>query len=248
MPYASPRAAIALFLGLFLAALTRAVIAEDTTPPDTLQVTVGAALTALDSARQDDNWLFTLSMVENGESRLIQHDPRKKAHLQRTLLAVDGAAPNPEQQQEFRQQEKKRIDERDPEASYSRLVDLDTLEIIEKSGTTSHMTFAPRLHGMENVQSDLEGRLLLNNSTGQIDKIEIYNTAAFSPVFSVKVKTFRLEFQFHEVQGARLLETMRSHTRGKAGFLKSFESLVTISFTDFQRISPAPALSQALPE
>lgn len=248
MGAAQPWKLTALCLTLLLASVANAASRPENSQLLELRSTVALALAALDNAQQDENWLFTLTLVENDESRIIQHDPRKPPYLQRTLLEVDGAAPDADHLKKFREQEEKRIDERDPEASYTYLVDLDTLESVKKAGELMTVTFSPRLKDMEKVESELEGSLLLNTTTGQIDQIDVYNTATFSPVFSVKIKEFRLTFQFRDEQGTRLLEAMRSHTRGKAGFLKSFDSLVTISFQGFQRIEHAPALLQVQPE
>jgi hypothetical protein len=81
----------------------------------------------------------------------------------------------------------------------------------------------------------MQGTLLLNTLTQQIEQIEIYNTEKLSPAFSVTVDTFRLALAFQQEQGEILLHKLESHAVGKAGFLKSFNSLVAVAFSDYRR-------------
>jgi len=195
---------------------------------------VDAALARLDGARQDENWFFTMHLTENDERRVITHDPSADPYIQRELVSVDGETPDEDALEEFREQEKERVDERDPEASYSYLVDTATLEQLGVDGDTVEYAFDPRIKAMEDSLDKMSGKLRFDTASGDITSIEVFNTEELSPAFSVTVNSYRLTFRFHEEQGARLLQRMESHAVGKAGFVKGFDSLVVVDFSDYR--------------
>ena len=91
---------------------------------------------------------------------------------------------------------------------------------------------------MEDSRENLRGTLLLNTGTGQIEKLEIHNTEELSPAFSVTVDTYRLALSFQPEQGENLLQKLESRAVGKAGFIKSFDSQVEVTFSDYRRARP----------
>lgn len=206
------------------------------TQPDNISL-IEAALQRLDAADQDDTWFFTLQLTENQETRVISHDPLRAPYEQRTLLRVDGQPPDADRLKEFRKEEEKRVDDRDPDAGYRRLVILDTLELSKNEGDYVHYTFSPRIKPLEKAGDKLRGTLTLDTSTGQIRDIEVFTAEPFSPAFSVTLDNYRLQFIFREEQGARLLQRMESTAAGKAGFIKAFESVVVVDFSDYRPAS-----------
>lgn len=202
---------------------------------------VAAALRVLDDARQDDAWHFTMTLVHNGEQRTVSHDPELPAAAQRTLLAVDGAPPDRDELEAFRDAEAQRIADRDPEASYTHLVDLDTLRATTTAGDIVEYAFSPRVQALQEHRDSLRGALALNTATGAVEKIELTSTAPFSPAFSVTLDSYRLTFEFRQEQGARLLDRMESVALGRAGFVKSFEERVAVAFSHYR---PAAAVTE----
>jgi len=196
---------------------------------------VVAALEQLDAAQQDENWHFAMRVSEDGEERVIRHDPLEEPYQQRTLVSVDGEPPEEDDLDEFREQEEKRVDERDPQASYSFLVDPESLARgVDENGRAQY-TFSPRIRAMDDARDKLRGSLLLDTASGQIDRITVFNVESLSPAFSVTLEQYRLIFLFRDVQGARLLERMESHATGRAGFLKRFDSRVVVDFSDYRK-------------
>jgi hypothetical protein len=195
------------------------------------------ALRSVDAAQQDSHWHFTMTMVEEGERRIIRHDPLQKPLEQRTLLSVDGMSPDKKQLKAFRKQEEQRIEDRDPEANFSYLVDLKTLKHTAQTDNHAEISFSPRVKRMEDFRDELAGKLVLNTQTEQIEKIEIYNTEKFSPAFSVTLESYLLTFHFRDEQGARLLDNLLSSAVGKVGFLKKFDTETSISFSDYRPVS-----------
>lgn len=203
--------------------------------PATYPAVVGA-LRALDATRLDEDWAFTMDLVENGVLHVIESDPAREPYERRRLVSVDGVAPDESRLAKFRKAERSRIDEIDPDTEgYEYLVDLSTLQEVGAQGEHTAFTFAPRVKDMEKARDKLRGTLLLNNATGQVDRLEIGNTGTLDPAFSVTVDTYRLELAFVGEQGEQLLRTLESRAVGKAGFLKSFDSKVEITFRDYRR-------------
>jgi len=202
---------------------------------------VKAALKNLDATNLDEDWYFTMTVVEKGELQIIRSDPRRGTYEKRQLLTVDGIAPDSQRLNEFHDKEVKRITDIDPDPDargYGYMVDTQTLELIEASDGYAVFSFAPRVKMLEDSRDQLRGTLLLDSTTQRIDEIEIINTDKLSPAFSVTLDTFRLGLFFAQEQGENLLQKLESHTAGKMGFLKSFDALVIVDFSEYTRAEP----------
>jgi hypothetical protein len=202
---------------------------------------VNAALENLDATNLDEDWYFTMEVLEEDELQIIHSDPRRDTYEKRQLLTVDGIAPDSQRLNEFHDKEVKRITDIDPDPDargYGYMVDTQTLELIEASDGYAVFSFAPRVKMLEDSRDQLRGTLLLDSTTQRIDEIEIINTDKLSPAFSVTLDTFRLGLFFAQEQGENLLQKLESHTAGKMGFLKSFDALVIVDFSEYTRAEP----------
>lgn len=200
---------------------------------------VAAALESLDAANLDDDWYFTMTVKEEDELQIVQSDPHREPYEKRQLLTVNGIAPDEERQEAFRDKEVERIDAEDPDASgYAYMVDTRTLELVDSGAGYTTLSFVPRIKALEESRDKMRGTVLLNTDSQQIEQIEIINTQPLSPAFSVTVDTYRLTLQFKQEQGANLLNTLESCAMGTAAFVKSFDALVVVSFSDYQRAAP----------
>ena len=200
---------------------------------------VNAALENLDATNLDEDWYFTMEVLEEDELQIIHSDPRRDTYEKRQLLTVDGIAADSQRLAEFHDKEVKRINGLDPDAlGYGYMVDRETLDLIKVSDGHTLFSFVPRVKMLENSRNQLRGTLLLDSATQQITEIEIINTARLSPAFSVTLDTFRLGLSFNEEQGENLLRKLESHTVGKMGFLKSFDALVIVNFSEYTRAQP----------
>jgi hypothetical protein len=196
------------------------------------------AIEKLDATDLDSDWYFTMEIVEDNEVRIIRNNPRGGKYDKRELVTVNGSVPDSRRNRKFRESEMSRIDELDPDASgYAYLVDTETLELILAGSDTAEFSFRPKIQAMGDAQRQLRGSVLLNLETQQIEKIEIFNTGKLSPGFSVTLDTYRLILGFQPEQGEVLLNKLDSQAIGRAGFLKSFEKVVSVTFGDYKRAS-----------
>lgn len=197
---------------------------------------VAAALADLDAADMDGRWQFTMAVQQDDALSIVTHDPSRGGYEIRQLQSVDGAAPSDRQLRKFREEEKKRLDERDPDtANYAYLVDLDSLRLEATEGDVLRFSFAPRVAQFDEAEQ-LQGTLRLNDDTGQVEQIVIRNRGELSPAFSVTVAHYLLALEFVDFEDARLLGGMTSEVRGKAGFLKSFDVNTQVSFSDYRQV------------
>lgn len=200
---------------------------------------VQKAIKSLDATNLDNDWHFTMEIIEDNEVQIIRNNPHGEKYEKRALVTVNGTVPDKKRQAEFRKSEVKRIDDLDPDSSgYSYLVDAATLSLIQAGSKQAEFSFRPKLQAMDNVRDQLQGSLFLNLATGQIEKIEISNIEKLSPAFSVTVEKYQLTLRFHPKQGQNLLNELESQAIGSAGFLKSFEKVVHIAFSNFERALP----------
>ena len=217
------------------ALLAPAVCAEPFSAAD-----IQAALERLDAADQDERWFFTMHVQENDQRRVIHHDPTRPPYEQRTLASIDDQPASAEQRQAFRKQEKKRVDERDPQAGYGKLVDLASLQWQGTQDSAANYSFIPNIQSLEEARDTLRGALVLDTQSGEVTRIEVFNSEAFSPAISVTMDEYRLSFEFHDEQGTRLLQRMESRAVGTAGFVQDFDKRVVVDFSAYR-----PAAEQA---
>lgn len=197
---------------------------------------VEAALQTLDATDLDEDWYFTMEVIDGDELQQIESDPTRPPYERRELLTVNGEAPDADRLAQFADAEKKRIDDqRDAPGGYAHMVDIATLEPLEAPADDEIYAFVPQVQKLEKAREHLRGKLFMDAQSGWIRQLEIYNTETLSPAFSVSVDTYRLKLDFGEVQGENLLQSLQSHAIGKAGFLKSFDSKVHVRFSDFRR-------------
>lgn len=219
-----------MICGAFIGALSASATEADFLPIAQL------ALQKLDATNLDNDWHFTMEVVEGDDVLIVRSDPHRSKYEKRELITVNGKTPDNDRQSEFRDGEVDRVDEIDPEAStYSYMVDATTLKLVQNSDGLATISFLPRVKAMEESRDQLGGTLLLNLQKQQIEQIEIFNTRKLTPAFSVTIDTYRLNLKFQQEQGETVLSKLESEAVGSAGFLKSFDKAVAVTFRDYKR-------------
>lgn len=220
---------------VFLLALSPITVADQSEPLSTVR----KAIKSLDATTLDDDWHFTLKILEEDEEQIVRSNPSGEKYGKRALISVNGVIPDKQRQAKFRESEVKRIDELDPEASgYRYLVDAATLSLVQASGNQVEFSFRPKIKAMEDMRDQLQGSLWLNLETSQIEKIEIFNSEKLLPAFSVTVDSYKMTLRFQLEQGENLLKELESRAIGNVGFLKSFDRVTHVTFSDYQRVIP----------
>lgn len=111
-----------------------------------------SALEELDATNLNDDWNFTMKVVEGYESQLIHNDPIRGKYEKRELITVNGSVPDRQRRAQFRRSEESRIGELNPDATgYTYLVDNATLELIQADDDVAEFSFLPRIDAMKDV-------------------------------------------------------------------------------------------------
>ena len=198
---------------------------------------VADALAALDAQALDDQWFFTLWIDHEGEERVVCSDPREAPAARRTLVSVEDRPATEEERNAFRAEEEQRIAEEEAdERGFTRLVDIDSLNLL---GVESHMAeyaFVPVIPKLEKASDSLRGKLVLDGQSGSIRSIDVFNVEEFSPAISVSVENFLLRFEFADNDGHNLLALTESRTRGKLAYVKKFDSTTRIRFGEYKAL------------
>lgn len=212
--------------------LSLAPRANNTLSPDAVKI----ALAELDSNALDEHWYFQMKVQHDNTEQIVQSDPNHEPALRRTLIQVDGKEPTEKDREQFRKAESQRIEEQDEQAqAFGHLVDTTTLNFLGRENGIAEYAFIPRIPKLENASESLRGKLRMDIEKNQITALEVFNVEAFSPAFSVSMEHFRLAFEFSAQQGTNLLAAMVNQARGKAGFVKGFDSTTTIVFSEFRK-------------
>lgn len=210
--------------------------APELSVPTNLTGEVELALKRLDATNIDDDWCFTMQVVEAAETSVIHSDPSRGKYDRRQLVSVNGVEVDEEQLKAFRGKEVERIDAMDPnDSGYGYLVDIQSLQPLDTDDGSVQYSFIPRVKDLGDSRDKIRGTLRLDPSSQQIEQISIHNLDELNPVFSVSVDTYLLTLQFKQEQGHQLLNHLESLAVGKAGFVKSFESHVVVSFSEYRR-------------
>jgi len=221
---------------VFFFASNTALASEPPKDPYSIAV-VEAALAALDANKIDEHWYFTMRIDHEGIRQVVRSDPRETAENRRTLVLVNDVPATEAEKAEFRESEIQRIEEQDAEKQgFSYLVDSTSLNLLDVNEGVAEYAFVPVIPKLEDAGENLRGKLVLDTNNHQILSIDVFNIEAFSPAVSVTLEQFHLRFAFSQVQDANLLALTENKTRGKFAFVKSFETVTRIEFSEYQAL------------
>lgn len=199
---------------------------------------VASAIAALDKNDLDGSWHFTMRIEQDDTQQVVVSDPGRPPPERRQLVTVNGQAPTIAEVADFHAAEAKRIEEQGAQTqAFTQLVNLETLNFLGVEGDIVEYAFIPRIPKLEKASENLRGTLRIDTGSRSVTAMEIFNTEAFSPAFSVSIENYRLSFDFAMQQGVNLLSRMQNHARGKAAFVKEFDSTTTIIFAGFRKAS-----------
>ena len=115
------------------------------------------------------------------------------------LKSVNDKKPTKKQTKKFKKKVKKQIEDREKDPLES-ILNLSTLELLETKDDMSIYSFNPLFSAFNEEASTLMTGKILVNLDNKITRIEIDSPVEFSPMFSVKVKNFMINYNvsYHE--------------------------------------------------
>ncbi len=197
--------------------------------------------TALDHFRAEGpkGWAFTQSTSGGGKERVERFDPRQRGSARWTLISEKGAAPTEAEQQRYR-------DTRPSYDSASNLAsqfDRARAALVSQDDKSSTYEFALKpASETDTAAAHMRARVTLDQPTGAIVRVELFNFRPFKPASSLTITEARTTLVYAPPAGALPALPLESTmtVRGKRFWVSDFEQTVTSKFSDHEDASRKP--------
>lgn len=208
-----------------------------------LHAAAPAELTAaLASFRQDPppGWSYTQTITASGKSTVERCDAARPEFARWTLVLKDGRAPNDEENRTYRETRTQRsragtaprlAEQLDP--ATARLVAQDSARAVYEC------RLRPADSG-DRTAGHLIATITLRRPTGAIERVELASSGAFRPAIGVEIASLRTTLDYDPPADGRpaLPRAVETRLRGTAFWFKSLDADMTITFTDYVRVTP----------
>lgn len=225
----------ALCFALFLSPLS---IADELAQ---LKKMVAQSLTSFEDYDRKQ-WAYTLAReIGHGKEKLTMlesYDPAKPKNQQWTLIKEYGKPPSENRQSEYqdlKQAEQTQADAKQAEQKLIEMVQLDSLQLIEKNQHIISLAFTPKLPNMPPEAIDkLTGLLLLDSQNQYVRKMKISNIDELSPAQNVTLSYFSMAFEFTQVDKMMLPQNIAIDFKGKMAFSKPISQHSVETYSDYR--------------
>ncbi len=203
-----------------------------------------ALLEALQGFRTEGpkGWAFTQTSRSTEFSRVETFDPLRPAHLQWSLLMENDRPPSAGTLESYREQQTRRTGGNTaPNVKEQLIMDTATLRASEDDRELWHFQLKPG--GSDDRSAEhMDTVITLHVPTGTIERVELANFEPFSPVFGVKVETARtiIEYSLPTDDRPSLLQNIAVTIRGRAFFIKSLDSDMTVTYSNYEYMGKDP--------
>lgn len=213
-----------------------------------LQQIVRSAFANVESDVQR-HWRFAEVSNDGEVERVANFDPTRPESEHWQLLAIDGEAPSPEQQAEFRKQKREQR-EREAERNGDEVadpldsIDMTSLQLVTESPSGWDISFQPKGTGQsEKMMSKMRGALRISKPQWCVELLEIASPGPIKPQIGVKVERFLSRFEFAPIaQGAdrcgRILPTaMRFEISMRAFGVMAVDRAMSATYSDYESVT-----------
>lgn len=179
----------------------------------------------------DECWAYTLNgTLTDGGNFLATRDPVResgKLWLLEQSAGDDSLATREKNFQKGRA--------RDEKALISSAIDWETVTLLSSDKDTSVYSYAPvaRDDEEEGLIKNLQGRLYLNITNQELQRIEWTAKKPFSPRFGVSVKRFDLQVNYKRFDNSLLPVTSKIDVKAVAFGVKTIEQNIQMSNTGY---------------
>jgi hypothetical protein len=220
-----------LFSVLFVSALAAAAVAA----PFPTELEAALQHLQTDAPR---GWAFTQTSEGAGRSRVERFEPIGPSPTRWRLLQVDGREPTESEQQTYRKQQVLR-EGAVSAPNVKEQIDRDTGELISDDGERVRWRFRLLPAPGDAWAPYMAATFTLHRPTGAIERVELASLAPFSPMFLTNVEEARTVMQYSLPGPERpaLLEEIQVHIRGRAWFVRSLDSNLTVRYSDYRYVA-----------
>ncbi len=224
---------------LVFAALAFARVSLAAMPP-----LVEQAVKSLDS--QDlESWSFTITTLKDGKTTIEHHDASKPEGSRWQLVLKDGAPPTKGDLDEYLEQKAKRDENRrkDDKNEIRKTIDDSSVSLVSETAERAVYNFRMKADKPDEKEmaDKIRGTLTVSKVQPYVETMELSSAGEITPIVSVKIKEFyvRMSFRRDAEHAVVLPTTMQSRVRGRAMFVKSLDTDVSVAFSDFSFVGKA---------
>lgn len=195
---------------------------------------------ALKTFRSDPppGWSFTQTTTAEGRSTIERCDAALPGHARWSLVRKDDRAPTAAEITDYAEARSRRS----RTGTAPRITEQFLLETLETvADDTERSTYRCRLRRGENrddTAQHLRATLVLHKASGVIESITLANTEPFRPSFGLSIAELKTEmiYALPAAAGAPSLpQRVTSRVRGTVFWLKSLDSEMTVTFSNYER-------------
>jgi hypothetical protein len=179
-------------------------------------------------------WGFTQHTEAEGRSLLERYDPRRPDGERWTLLAKNGAEPTVRDLTEYREKQSRRSGGLNAPNVKDQL-DRESIEAVSDDGERAVWRFRLVPGGPDDSSArHMAATFTLHRPTATVERVELASFEPFSPVLGVRIQEARTIMRYSLPEGDRptLLQEVSMRVRGRAMWLKSLDSDLTVRFTE----------------
>jgi hypothetical protein len=202
------------------------------------------AVKSLDS--QDlETWSFTITTLKDGKKTIEHHDASKPEGSRWQLVLKDGAAPTKGDVDDYLKQKAKRDENRkkDDKNEIRKTIDDASVSLVSETAERAVYNFRMKADKPDEKEmaEKIRGTVTVSKAQPFVETMELTSAGEITPIVSVKIKEFYIKMSFRrDADHAVVLPTtMQSRMRGRAMFVKSLDSDVTVAFSDFSFVGKA---------
>jgi len=189
-------------------------------------------------------WSVRIEHFENEEGDIthsIEHyTPHTDIEKTWTLISLNGEQPTTRQIKKFTKKKLKRAknkkDEQSISISLDRLIQQETLQLLESS--EQHLKVGFQVQHIKRLGDDaigkLEGEISYNKKQAFIEQIAIVNNAEFSPIFSANISELKLTFNFVKINNAVLPKQQDMVMKGRFAYFTEIDETSTVTYSHYQ--------------
>lgn len=180
-------------------------------------------------------WAFTQTTSSGGKALVERFEPLSRGPSHWTLLQKDGRMPTEDELAEYRETQRRRGRD-DSAPNVKDQIDPATCELVSDDGT--HTTWRFRLKPTDaddKSAAHMAATFTLHRPTGTIERVELANFEPFSPATLVNLTEARTIVTYTLPRDGRptLLAAVTTRVRGRALWIKSLDSDLTVTYSDY---------------
>ena len=195
---------------------------------------------ALDAADKDarKDWAYTMIVVEDGKERIERFDPSRDVEHEWTLVKVESRKPTAGDIEDYRKTKERRR-ESDDESSLRDMIQEGTLHLLREDDRQA--VYAFKVKGKDNKEQkmmDHVGAELHIDKTGPwVERLEMKSAGEFNPMMGVTIEHFAMTITYIPIENGSVVPgRVETKVQGKAFFIKTIDSDVRITFSDYRYV------------